>query len=386
MKVSGIVCEYNPFHSGHEYQIKKTKEHADAVVAIMSGSFTQRGEPALFDKWTRAQAAVLCGVNLVIELPFFAACAPAEYFARTAVKILASMGMVNTLSFGSECGNIDELVKIALADENSYEIKKQLDSGASYSKAVAAAFGEDMFTPNNILAIEYIRAINEFAPQITPFTVKRQGESYESENTGDGFISASGCRRLILEDNLKLLQKYVPKKAYDLFEKQIKCGNYCEYKNLDALFTGLLRRDGQFLKNIAYVSEGLQHRFYKAAKTYTSISDIADSVKSKRYTRARINRIIANAITGITKDMSAEFLSANPQYIRVLAADNTGLALLKNVNMPIITNASQANVLTGIARQMWDAECTVTDIYTQCIKNPQLRCAGQDYTHFFVKV
>ncbi len=386
MKVCGIICEYNPFHSGHKYQITKAKEKADVIVAVMSGSFTQRGEPAVFDKWTRANAAVLCGANLVIELPFFAACAPAEYFASYAVRLLSATGIVNSLSFGSESGDLTELSQMADFCENSSEIKKYLSEGVSYSKAVAEAAGADFFTPNNILAIEYLRAIKKYAPQIEPFTVKRLGESYDSENTSADFISAAGCRKLILEGNFQKTKKYVPEAAYKLYETEIKNGNFSEYKNIDSLFIGLLRRDGEFLKDIAYVSEGLHHRFYKAAQLCGSINEVAEAVKSKRYTRARINRIIANALIGITTTDLNGFLTAEPQYIRVLAADDTGLSLIKSIKIPVITNASQIKKLNPAAQLIWNTECKASDIYAQTVKNPDLRQGGQDYTHFFVKV
>lgn len=378
MKVCGIVCEYNPFHCGHEYQLNKVREHADTVVAVMSGSFTQRGEAALFDKWTRAAAAVSCGVNLVVELPFFAACSPAEYFAATAVKMLAHFA--DSLCFGSESGDINQLRRAAACDENSYKIKVNLAKGQNYSKASAHRLSE----PNNILGIEYIRAVEKYAPHIVPFTIKRRGERYDSTDTSGMFASAAGCRRLISEG--ADISAYVPRAAAEIYKSRISNGETADLSRLDALFCGMLRRESSFLKHTAYVSEGIENRFYKAADMFSEIESIASYVKSKRYTRARINRIIINALIGITADMQNEFSSASPQYAHILAADEIGLKLLKTACLPMITNGAQAKRLTGLAKKIWDTECIATDLHSLCMANPAARGARHDYTHFFGRI
>ncbi len=379
MNICGIICEYNPFHSGHDYQIKETRKKADAVVAVMSGSFTQRGEPALFDKWSRASAAVRCGVNLVIELPFFISCSPAEYFASGAVRLLKATGIVNSLSFGSESGSLDELCAMADSEEKSENIKENLRSGNSYAKAV----GNDFLTPNNILAIEYIRSVRKYAPSFELFTIKRQGEGYLSSATGESIISATGCRQLIAEKKLDELSKYVPGPAFEIYKEKITAGDFSVISNLDSLFIGLLRRDRSFLKDIAYVSEGIENCFYRYGDICSGITEVAELVKSKRYTRARINRIIANSLVGVTKDDLTEFLSATPAYAHVLAADNLGLSLLKDIKIPVITNGKAANSLSGTAKKIWDAECLATDIHALSFANKENRRGRQDYTHFF---
>ncbi len=380
MRICGIICEYNPFHTGHEYQIIKARENADVIVAIMSGSFTQRGEPAFFDKWTRAKAAVSGGVDLVIELPFLGAVAPAENFASAAVKLIGATGIIDTLAFGSESGDLDELAAVS---ENREEIRIGLKQGESYSKAVATGEKAELFTPNNILAMEYLRAIEKYAPHIKPVTVKRIGD-YHSENPSGSFISATACRKAMVDGKLDEIRAYLPDKSFELVKTEMAAGNFSRYERLDSLFIGLLRRDREFLKNIAYVSEGIENRFYKAADRFNSVEAVAEAVKSKRYTRARINRIIANALVGVTKNDITEFYAKKPLYARILAANSAGISLLGEIQLPIITRAGQAAELGCEAKRQWEIECIATDLHAQSlVKGGE---GGGDYTHFFEKL
>lgn len=197
MKILGIISEYNPFHNGHKYHIDKSKEltGAEAVVAVMSGSFVQRGEPAFADKWLRAQTAVMSGADLVIENPFVYACNSAQVFADGAVNILDGLGCIDFLSFGSEAGSVDALVKFASeTDEFKDRLHSALEQGMTYPKAVSFAYGDDdgvMTGPNNILGIEYIKVLNRIKSGIEPVTVKRSDRGYHSYETEGIFASAS---------------------------------------------------------------------------------------------------------------------------------------------------------------------------------------------------
>ena len=381
MKVCGIVAEYNPLHSGHKFHIYRSKElaGADAGVAVMSGSFTQRGEVASFDKWTRAKSAVLAGANLVVELPFCFACAPAEIFAGGAIRLLENIGC-DCVSFGSETGDIDKLKSMASAQETG--ISAHLAEGKSYSSAIAAAAGTD-FTPNDILAVEYLKAIDKYNLKLTPLTVKREGSGYDSENPDGDYISAKGCRRLISEKNFEALEKYMP--AFGIYKPALEEDRYTNPDILGTLFAGLIRTGRIDLANAAYVTEGIENRIAKAAQEYSSLSDIVSAVKTKRYTHTRIMRIISCMMMGLTKDKLEEFVNTGARYIRVLAADETGTAIMKeikkNSHLPIITNLGRENI-----DEMLSFDIAATDLQFLAMINKMYCKANEDYTHFFERI
>ena len=207
MKITGVIAEFNPFHNGHKYLIEKIKEKQDAVVCVMSGSFVQRGDVAVFDKWTRAEAAMHCGAALVIELPAVFATAPAERFASGATELIEKLGCVNEITFGSECGDIDTLINTAKilnneSDEVSQEIKHHLSSGMGYPLALQTAFKgsvsqELLKNPNDILAIEYIKASLKRNSKILFSTMHRMEVNHSDETTKNGYASASTVRKMI---------------------------------------------------------------------------------------------------------------------------------------------------------------------------------------------
>ena len=248
MKVSGIICEYNPFHNGHYYHIKKTRENgATHIVAVMSGNFVQRGDVAVIDKFERAKAAVRCGVDLVIELPVAYSLSGAEGFARGAMYILNSMGCVDELSFGSESGDINKIlsaVQASLACSQSQELKTLLDSGVSYPSAMHALaerkYGKqvgDVFQwPNNLLAIEYIKAISYLNSKITPFTITRKNAGHDQPGVICNFASASFIRENIKENAYEDL---VPKVMYEILSDAVREGRYASFANLEKAIMAL---------------------------------------------------------------------------------------------------------------------------------------------------
>lgn len=379
MNICGIIVEYNPFHNGHKFHIEKSKElcGADGIIAVMSGSFTQRGTPALFDKFTRAKTAIACGVDLVIELPFFYCCAPAQFFAEGSVRLLSATGIVNSLCFGSESGDLSALTSLETGD-----IKAYMDKGMSYPSACAAASDNPLSTPNDILGAEYLRAISLYAPDIKPHTIKRTDDGYHSENANGNFASATAIRKMIAENNFSDIKNFVPKKVYEIFEKEYYNENYTDLSLLDSLILGKLR-SGDSMEGTAYVSEGLENRFYDCAFTAKSTDELINLVKTKRYTYARLMRIISCYAVGLKDADLSGFVESGPAYIRILAANEKGRELLslmkKKATLPTITTPSAYKKLDSYAQKMFEVDCRSADIAALTAKNPALRNGRQDF-------
>ena len=381
MSNCGIIVEYNPFHNGHKFHMEKSRElsGADGIIAVMSGSFVQRGEPALFDKFTRAKAAVAGGADLVIELPFCYACAPAQFFAEGAVRLLANTGIVNSICFGSECGNIELLSR---ADNSPGKIREYLDEGMSYPAACAAASDTPLSTPNDILGAEYLRAIKAYAPEILPYTIKRNDDGYHSLDVSDSFASATAIRNMIESGIFSSIRDFIPSGVFEIFEKEYNIGNCTDLSLLDNLVLGKLR-SGIGMSDTAYVAEGLENRFYENAFSVCSIRELADRVKTKRYTYARLMRIVACYTVGLTDGNLLEFVRGCPKYIRILATSATGKKMLsemkKKATLPIITTPSAYKKLNSTGRKMFELDCRAADIAALTKKNPALRQGRQDF-------
>lgn len=375
MNICGIIVEYNPFHNGHKLHIEHTKKNADGIIAVMSGSFTQRGEPALFNKYIRAKTAIAGGSDLCIELPFCFSCAPAQFFAEGGIKLLSSAGIVDSLCFGSECGNIAQLKKPL---GSSDDIKKHLDKGMSYPAACAAASDSPLSTPNDILGAEYLRAISLYAPHITPITLKRQDAGYHSETTENEFASATAIRKM----GIKKSQEFIPAEVFEILDREYSNENYTDLSLLDSLVLGKLR-SGISMQSSAYIAEGLENRFYDASFFATSIKELVSAVKTKRYTYARLMRIVSCYAVGLTDADLTEFVNSGPQYIRVLGANEKGKLMLKEMkkksSLPIITTPSSYKKLSPLAQKMFEFDCRATDIAALMTKNPALRKGRQDF-------
>lgn len=370
MKTAAIICEYNPFHNGHKYQIEQAKLTHDAVVCIMSGSFVQRGDIAIFDKWTRADAAISCGCDLVIELPVCFSLNTAERFAYGGVSLADSLGIVDTLLFGSECGDIKKLISAAslLLNEPleiSEEIKKHMAEGMSHPSAKTKAYSriidEDLIKePNNILGIEYIKALKAINSTITPQTIKRNSVSHHDLNSANEFASATLIRQLLNEN--KDISKFVPVK-YPKPVKSDKLNELLRYK--------LLEMSADELSQINDVSEGLENRIKEAIKECMTFDEICEYVKSKRYTLSRIRRILLSSLLGIDKNISKN----PPSYIRVLGATKRGLELLslikENSTLPIITKTAD---FKGFNKS-FNLDIYATDVYNIIHNKP----TGEDF-------
>ncbi|MBQ3378726.1 MAG: nucleotidyltransferase family protein [Clostridia bacterium] len=390
MKIAAIIAEYNPFHNGHAYHIAETKKltGAEAVVAVMSGSFVQRGEPAVADKYLRAHAAVLGGCDLVIELPAVFALGSAQRFACGAVSLIGGMGCVSALSFGSECGDIEKLRELNRAirsEEFAARQQEIFSEGTSYPAARAAAAREfvsvelaDMLSqPNNILALEYINEAERLFPSLSLITVPRTGASHDSMETFGAFSSASALRESKGAD----MTRFVPERCLALYRDAIDRGVfYVSTSDFDELvLSHLIRLSPYELSRLPDVSEGLENRIYDAARQSQSLSELYERVKSKRFTHSRLRRVIMCAYLGIKKSDT----DAPPAYIRVLAQNKTGSRVLREMKqtaaLPIITKAAHISRYGEAAQAQFDIEERATRLYAYAIKDREYRRALNDY-------
>ena len=397
--VSGIICEYNPFHKGHEYHIRKTRDAgADFIICIMSGAFVQRGTPAILDKWSRAYAALTGGADMVIELPSVYAVSPAEMFAFGAVSLLDKLNVCTHLSFGS-LHDASELLDIArlLLDEPS-EFKEalsvNLSRGLSYPSALAIALSEYTNNPqthqiladsNNVLGIEYIRAILKINSKIKPQTVKRIGSMHNDTSIGE-FSSSTAIRKALSEGDYSAAFSSMPDYSAAILRDLIENGRVFSPKEYELICLYALRRaDADYLACLADVAEGLENRLKAFAKCST-LEDVISGVKSKRYTRARITRLITYCVLGLTQKLLADCGYANgPGYARVLGYKKSACALIDMIkeksSVPIITSVAQAPPLSPESKLTLQADIRANDIQALTFDNPGRRAGATDYTH-----
>ena len=406
MKTVGIISEYNPFHNGHKYHIEAAKEAcgADNVVCIMSGSFVQRGEPAIFDKWSRAKMAVMNGADLVIELPAVYACQPAEIFALGAVKILNSIGIVDYICFGSELGDTEALHKLAGLLHNEPEsfkqlLKVQLELGSSYPKAVSAALSaymsaedtvnsEDILrNPNNVLGIEYIKALLAFSSPIEPVAVKRVASGHNDMGITGSIASATAVRSEIRENGIsEKVRLSVPDNAVDIIEASLAAKRHPLYLNdfSDMLLYRLRLIDENELRRYLNVREGIENRLKKYAQSSVSCEELIDAVKTKRYTRTYIQRLLCHLLLDMQKSDIALFKEPDcPSYIRVLAFTEKGTALIKeikrNSTYPVISKVADFKCHDERINRMFSYDILATNIYNLAYSTPELKKGSEDY-------
>lgn len=338
MKTVAIISEYNPFHSGHEYQINKIREEFGedtAIVAIMSGNFTQRGEVAFVSKAERAKAAVLSGVNLVLELPFPFSSSSAEIFARSGVKIADSIG-ADYLSFGSESGDIDALLSAATvisSDDFTVAFKKVGENKAlGYPERCELAYKtvSDIpfeFSSNNILAVEYIRAINSLGSKIIPHTVKRVGADYTVDRVENTTHQSAMALRNAFIENCEDAISYLPEQTRDIMASLKNAGEFpCDLSRISSAIISYLRLNPPPQnEDIHDAGDGLYNRLYNESFKANDISTLLLRTETKNYTKARIRRALLNVFFGVT---SSE-LKTLPMYTQILAMDSVGMQILK---------------------------------------------------------
>ena len=386
MPVAGIVCEYNPFHLGHGWMLQQLREKGmDGIVCVMSGSFVQRGEFAVADKFARAEMAVRCGADVVLELPAPWSAATAEVFALGGVSALARTGVVTHLAFGSECGDAAPLMTLAQAlDGADYAdiLRQKLMQGnktfaVCRREAAAQLLGEEtaalLDTPNNNLGVEYCRALRKLKSDMTPITVPRTGAAHDGAPS-EGIASATHIRQLLLAGKREEALAFLPDAAAEILRREIAAGRApVTMENCSrAVLSHLRRMSEEDFARYADGSEGLHHRFYQAVrKAY-------DLELTKRYTHARLRRMLLAAYL----DLPAVPQADEPPYLRVLAANERGRKLLRQMRdggAPVLTKAADVSALGAAAEELLHAEATRYDLYT--LAYPQLAnsVCGRDY-------
>ena len=400
MQVIGIVAEYNPFHHGHRYQIAAVRQRYPAahVVAVMSGSFTQRGAPALLDKWTRAAHAVTGGVDLVLELPFVFACRSAQDFARGGISLLSRLGIVTHLAFGTEAEDITLLASFAERIDTvpvQMRLREYLGEGRSYADALTRALKHDekqaevlLRSPNNILAIEYLRALRVRAPQISPIAIQRVAARHEETCLQIGITSASSIRKALdakhppWED---LRQNVMPMVWNDL-----QTAHQNSIPREDTLLTLLryllLVTDISALASYNGIHEGIENRLIRCAKTAKAYRSFLADVSTKRYPQSQIARLIVHLLLHLKKNQTQDFDTGGVAYIRPLAFNQHGRSLLRSFkeksHLPIVTRTAealskihQASAECTHIRQMLSFDVRATDLRNLCLPTaPQISC------------
>ena len=409
--ILGIICEYNPFHNGHLYHLNESKKltNSDYSVAIISGNFTQRGEPSIVSKWVKTEMALKCGVDLVLELPAIYSISSAENFAYGAIKILDSLNIVDYIAFGSECGDIsilDDIVQVLVEEPKAYRtlLSHELSTGVSFPKAREKAlmmylgnmrrFANVLSSPNNILGIEYLKALKKQNSIIQPVTIKRQESDHNNNmfTSSSRFASGSAIRSACLSTNIDNLQKYMPEDSFYLLEECLKKGIYVKDLSCfdkEILYT-LRKMSTSEIANLPDVSEGLEYAIKNAANSCNSVVELLTLIDTKRYTKTRLQRIFLYAILGITKDDMQLSKKITP-YIRVLGFNENGKELIsestrRNPKLNLITSpkkfmddSSNKNLKHLLQKDIW-----ASNVYTLGFEYESK--ANLDYTHKLIIV
>lgn len=371
MSVTGIICEYDPLHTGHAWLMARARAAgASAVVCAMSGNFTQRGGFAAADKLARAEMAVACGADLVLELPTPWAMATAETFARGGVTLLAMAGCTH-IGFGSECGDAAALQATAdtlLSPDLQADIRAALAEGVTYAaarqKAAEARLGGSaavLRQPNDTLAVEYLKACRQQNAPLSPIVIPRVGAAHDG-NAEAGYASASHIRQLVRQDTLDRALPYLPEAAAAGLRRELAAGRVTDVRNVERAILARLRqmREEEFA---AYDGggEGLYHRVYDAVRRCATVEELLEAVKTKRYPAARLRRLVLAAWLELPK------APETVPYARVLAANETGRALLRQMRraeQPVLTKAADVAALGSAAAELFRREAAYTDLYT----------------------
>ncbi|HRR76127.1 MAG TPA: nucleotidyltransferase [Ruminococcus sp.] len=391
MKITGIICEYNPFHNGHLYHIRETRNNgATHIVAVMSGNFVQRGDTAIMDKIDRARLAVRSGADLVIELPVQYCLSSAENFARGAVYLLDSLGPVQEISFGSECGDVEKLKKALAtveltAREHDDEIRQIMEKGYTYPRALSSVIkGTDpemadiISSPNNLLAIEYMRALKIFSSSMEPFTVKRVCAPHDGTEAVNSFASASFIReQLFADNNAEEIGEYTTSIWRDAVAEAMRNGNIASLSRLERIMLYKLRSTTvEEIAQISDVGQGLENRIY-GARMAGSLDELLFTVKTKRYTMARIRRIMLSLLIGITK----EDMKNLPSYGRILAFNERGREILAQAKdktkIPYASSIAKLSQLNDTAERFAELEIRASDLYGLALET--ITSAQKDY-------
>ena len=403
-QVLGIIGEYNPFHNGHLYHIAKSKEETGAnyVICVISGNFVQRGNTSIINKWAKAKMALANGADLVIELPTIYSISSAENFAEGAIKILNSLKIVDTLSFGMETKDISILNNIAnvlYAEPKEYVtiLAHELQKGNSFPKARENAlmmylndikkYANVLSGSNNILGIEYLKALKKTKSDIMPVGIKREKVLYNDEYMVDEFASATAIRKMLMTRQFDDIRKTMPRSSYQILGQELKDGHYVIdlSKFEKEIMYALRKMTIEQIKNLPDVTEGLEVSIKNAAESCNKLDDLINIIKSKRFTQTRIQRILLYALLGIDKKKMDVARKISP-YVRVLGLNNRGKQLLSE----IVRNNPKINIVTSVKKymgnvgnknlkEMLQTDIFATNIYTLGYESDSW--ANLDYTN-----
>ena len=353
MKTAAIIAEYNPFHNGHKYQIEETKRQTGAnfIVVVMSGDFVQRGIPAMYSKTFRTRSALLSGADLVIEMPIFGTLSAAQDFARCGVSLFHHMGMIDILSFGSESGNIEELWQLAdhstlETNEQSALIREGLRNGLTYPQALTLAKKETVpASPNDILAVEYLKALKEFSSEISPWTLKRSDPGYHSEDRNGSFASATAIRKAVFSQDLEFLAAVLPDSHFECMKEESEVPLFPNDFSL-LLNQKILTSDLEKLQNIFGMPGDLAAKLYKNRLEFFRTDTLTALRKDRQYTYADLFRA---------------------PWIRILGFKRSSSLLLselkRHCDIPVIAKTADAkNILSSSAYELFKKNLTASEL------------------------
>jgi UPF0348 protein teth39_1297 len=388
-RVVGIIAEYNPFHNGHYYHMQKAKQEANAdyCIAVISGNFTQRGDVSIVNKWAKAYMAICGGADLVIELPTIYSVSSAENFANGAIKILDSLKIVDSFAFGAEANDLATLNNIAnvLNEEPkgytnilNHELKKGISYPAARENAIMMylndikRYANVMGNPNNILAVEYLKALKNQKSKLTPIMIKRQKVYYNEHRIVDGYASATGIRELLKNKEYSDVSKVVPRSTYQILGQQANNGRMILSleKYQKEIIYALRKMTVEEIEELPDVSEGLENSIKNAANNCNNLTELINGIKSKRYTQTRIQRILIYALLGINKKMMENSKKIIP-YTRILGFNSKGKMLISE----IMNKNPKINMITSVKKyidqnknkqlaEMLNVDIFATDVYT----------------------
>lgn len=420
MKVIGLITEYNPFHNGHKYHIETAKRitRADYVVVIMSGNFVQRGTPAIIDKYTRAQMALENGANLVLELPTIFATSSAESFAYGSIAILEQLGIIDSVVFGSECGDIkvlQQLAKILLNEptELKENIASLMKTGITYPLARACALSKYMDkysdsttdwdkilgSPNNILGIEYIKAIMKLNSPIKPVTLQRISSNFHETKLNESISSATAIRCLLEqnnnttngmnlhEDELAQLHNNVPGNVYDMLVKEYGARYPIHSQDfILPLYHQILNHEADTLSTYLDVTPDLANRIKNSKLSHATFYDMVEAIKTKQYTQTRIQRALIHILLNITEDVLKSVLN-HPEsyYARILGFQKKDSSLIRTIknssSIPVITKLSSKNDLSSVGNTMLEYDIRSSHLYNSAVYHKFGTAIKDEYTH-----
>ena len=408
-KVLGIIAEYNPFHNGHLYHLQKSLHDTGSSysIAVISGNFTQRGSTSLVDKWTKTEIALKNGIDLVIELPLLYSISSAENFAEGAIKIFDSLKVVDYISFGSESGDISTLNTVAdilYKEPREYKniLSHELGKGLSFPKARENAllmylkdirkFSSVLSSPNNILGIEYLKALKKHKSNITPVTVERFDSNYNDTSYTGNIASATAIRNIVKNGSFDILRKVVPESTYSILLDNVKIGHIIpDLSVFEREIIYLLRKMSiAQIAELPDVGEGLENAIKNTANSCNSIVEFLNIIKSKRYTNTRLQRILLYTLLGITKKDIALSKKLTP-YIRVLGFNDKGKYLISEISkanpkLEIITSVKKYMDTSNNknSKYMLEKDIWATNVYTIGFEYDSWN--NLDYTHKIIKI